>query len=172
MRIPYIRSALFVRGAIFPHCTLVHAASHSCSRDETRKTERLVRGTNATGTWKMVPSLSSKRYVHNSRKSQLYTYLGSAGHLVLPSSVRVQRGLYTIVGNPSYVLIGLRKHAFTFPLIVILGKSSPTMTKAGLRVFTYCDSAHNSKKNQPYTYLTRQQAFAFSRTAYCDSYAT
>ena len=25
------------------------------------------------------------------------------------------------------------------------------MTKASLRVFTYCDSAHNSKKNQPYT---------------------
>ena len=26
-------------------------------------------------------------YVHNSRKSQLYTYLGVGGHLVLPSSV-------------------------------------------------------------------------------------
>ena len=41
MRIPYIHSALFVRDAIFPHCTLVHVASHSCSRDETRKTEWL-----------------------------------------------------------------------------------------------------------------------------------
>ena len=26
---------------IFPHCTLDHVASHSCSRDETRKTELL-----------------------------------------------------------------------------------------------------------------------------------
>ena len=41
MHIPYIRSALFVHNAIFPHCTLVHAASQSCSRDKTRKTERL-----------------------------------------------------------------------------------------------------------------------------------
>ena len=41
VRIPYIRSALFVRDAIFPHCTLVYVASHSCSRDETRKTEWL-----------------------------------------------------------------------------------------------------------------------------------
>ena len=41
MRIPYIHSALFVHGAIFPHCTLVHVTSHSCSRDETRKTEWL-----------------------------------------------------------------------------------------------------------------------------------
>ena len=31
-------SALFVRDAILPHCLLVHVASHSCSRDETRKT--------------------------------------------------------------------------------------------------------------------------------------
>ena len=37
----YIRSALFVRDAIFPHWTLVHVASRSCSRDETRKTEWL-----------------------------------------------------------------------------------------------------------------------------------
>ena len=33
--------ALFVRDAIFPQCTLVHVASHSCSRDKTRKTEWL-----------------------------------------------------------------------------------------------------------------------------------
>ena len=33
--------ALFVCDAIFPHWTLVHVASHSCSRDKTRKTERL-----------------------------------------------------------------------------------------------------------------------------------
>ena len=32
-------------------------------------------------------SPSSIRFIHNSRKSHLYTYLGSAGHLVLPSSV-------------------------------------------------------------------------------------
>ena len=36
---PSIDSALFVRDAIFPHCTSVHV--HSCSRDETRKTEWL-----------------------------------------------------------------------------------------------------------------------------------
>ena len=40
VRIPYIRSALFVRDVIFPRCTLDHVASHSCSRDETRKTEQ------------------------------------------------------------------------------------------------------------------------------------
>ena len=38
---PCIHSALFVRDTIFPHCTLVHVASHSCSRDKTSKTERL-----------------------------------------------------------------------------------------------------------------------------------
>ena len=27
------------------------------------------------------------RYLHNSRKSQLYTYLGSKGHLILPLPV-------------------------------------------------------------------------------------
>ena len=41
VHIPYIHSALFVCDAIFPHCTLVHLASHSCSRDNTRKTEWL-----------------------------------------------------------------------------------------------------------------------------------
>ena len=41
MYIPYMHSALFVRDAIFPHCTLVQVATHSCSRDETRKTESL-----------------------------------------------------------------------------------------------------------------------------------
>ena len=37
VRIPYI---LFVRDAIFPHCTLIHVASHSCSRDEIRMAEQ------------------------------------------------------------------------------------------------------------------------------------
>ena len=32
-------------------------------------------------------SQSLARYLHNSRKSQRYTYIGSAGHLVLPSLV-------------------------------------------------------------------------------------
>ena len=41
MRIPYVHSALFVRDAISRHCTLVHVASHSRSRDKTSKTERL-----------------------------------------------------------------------------------------------------------------------------------
>ena len=41
VRIPYIHSALFVRDAIFPQCALVHVASHSYSRDKTRKTEWL-----------------------------------------------------------------------------------------------------------------------------------
>jgi len=30
---------------------------------------------------------SSMRHVHNLMKSQLYTYLGSEGHLILPLSV-------------------------------------------------------------------------------------
>ena len=34
-------------------------------------------------------------YVHNSRKSQLYTYLGSARYLVLPSSVTEWDEVYT-----------------------------------------------------------------------------
>ena len=33
-------------------------------------------------------------------------------------------------------------------------RNSHTLTKVGLGVFTYYDSAHISKKNQPYTYLT------------------
>ena len=41
---PYIHS-VFVRDAIFPHCTLVHiarhVASHPCSSEKTSKTERL-----------------------------------------------------------------------------------------------------------------------------------
>ena len=41
VHISYMNFALFVCDAIFPHWTLVHVASHSCSRDETRKTERL-----------------------------------------------------------------------------------------------------------------------------------
>ena len=45
------------------------------------------------------------------------------------------------------------------------------MTKADLRVFTYCDSAHNSKKKLAiHLPNLRQQAFAFSRI--CNSYAT
>ena len=50
-----MNSALFVRDAIFPHCTLVHVASHSYSRDKTRKTKWVdSQGTNATRTSKTV----------------------------------------------------------------------------------------------------------------------
>ena len=38
---------------------------------------------------------SSMRYVHNLMKSQLYTYLGSKGRLVLPLSVAEFDGLCT-----------------------------------------------------------------------------
>ena len=41
VHIPYMNSALYVCVVIFPHRSLVHVASHSCSRDETRKTEWL-----------------------------------------------------------------------------------------------------------------------------------
>ena len=41
----------------------------------------------------------------------MYTYLGSAGHLVLATFIgyRVHRGLYIIVEKTSYYLQGLRK---------------------------------------------------------------
>ena len=39
VRIPYMRSALFVRDAIFPHCTL-GSCNTACSRDRTRKAEQ------------------------------------------------------------------------------------------------------------------------------------
>ena len=65
----------------------------------------------------------------------MYTYLGSAGHLVLATFIgyRVHRGLYIIVEKTSYYLQGLRKPTFAFPRIV-------------------CDSVHNSRKKQLYTY--------------------
>ena len=100
--------------------------------------------------------------VHNSRKKQLYTYLatlgatligrrvrqgmdlGSEGHLLLPSSVKeFVRGLYTILGKNSYTLIRL--------------------VKARLCLSKYCDSLHNSRKNQLYTYLAYKSSFT-----YCD----
>ena len=42
VRIPYMHSALFVRDAIFPHCTLgsCNTAKSACSRDRTRKAEQ------------------------------------------------------------------------------------------------------------------------------------
>ena len=39
VRIPYMHSALFVRDAIFPHCTL-GSCNTACSRDRTRKAEQ------------------------------------------------------------------------------------------------------------------------------------
>ena len=45
VRIPYMHSALFVRDAIFLHCTLNHCL---LKRKEHRKAERV--GINATGT--------------------------------------------------------------------------------------------------------------------------
>ena len=102
---------------------------------------------------------SSTRYVHSSRKNQLYTYLGSTRNLVLLSLLTECDEVCTqFQENPAIHLQRLQKHAFAFLCIVILhtiiGKNHDTLTKAGLCVFTYCDSAHNSKKNQPYTYLT------------------
>ena len=39
VRIPYMHSALFVRDAIFPHCTL-GSCNTACSRDRTRTAEQ------------------------------------------------------------------------------------------------------------------------------------
>ena len=83
----------------------------------------------AQDTWFCLNRLhSAMRSIHNSRKTQLYTYKVC------------------------------KKTAFVFPRIVILhtilGKNSHTLTKASLHLVTYNDSAHILKKNQPYTYLT------------------
>ena len=77
---------------------------------------------------------SSTRYVNNLKKSQLYTCLGSAGHLVLPSLISVTRSVHNSRKTQLYTLIRL--------------------AKAHLPISTYCNSAHNSRKKQSYTYLT------------------
>ena len=89
VRIPYMNSALFVHDAIFPHCSLVHVASHSCSRDETRKTE----GVNSQGN-------QHNRDLQNSEEkggtiSKTVTYYLTACFMTLPptgsrSSISVQ----------------------------------------------------------------------------------
>ena len=64
-------------------------------------------------------SQSSTRYVQNSRKSQLYIYLGREGQLVMPHWLQnSSRSLHNSRKN-SYTL-SLQKPAFLFPRIVIL----------------------------------------------------
>ena len=75
---------------------------------------------------------SSAKPVHNSRKKQLYTYLAMLGATFIGH--RVRQGMYTIRGKASCTLIGLVKAPFPFPHVI-------------------CDSVHNSRKKQLYTYL-------------------
>ena len=49
------------------------------------------------------------RYVHNLRKSKLYTYLGSRTLGTAFMGYRVRQGLYTVLGKASYTLIRLAK---------------------------------------------------------------
>ena len=67
----------------------------------------------------------------------------------------------------------LQKHAFASRRIVILhtilGKNSYTLTNAGFRVFTYCYSAHISKKK---TAIHLHMTASLDVLMYCDSYAT
>ena len=98
--------------------------------------------------WNLHWSQSSASYVHDSRKSQLYTYLDREGHWALPSSVR---SVYNS-RKTSYPPIRLAKaHLLRFPGIAIPRKTSYSLYNylaydSSPCVFMACDSAHNSKK--------------------------
>ena len=120
-------------------------------------------------------SPSATRSVHNSRKTQLYTYKACKS---MPSRFHICVSTYCNSAHNSrkqQPYIDLSSHLWwpsqltsnfvilhsTFgQLKVDFHSTLRFWQKAGLHVFTYCDSAHSSKKKQHYS---RFAVFAFSR---------
>lgn len=93
-----------------------------------------------------------QRYIHNWRKSQLIYTLQALHRTSEMLDIYYLHWLQNVTQSvhssrkTAIHLLGMRKHTFAFPHIVILytlGKTSCTLTflaRAGLRIFMYCNS--------------------------------